>query len=161
MSSLIIGYGNIDRGDDGVAWYVMSELKRRIIGDSYISDDGDIVSINDTLDILFTLQLTPEMALDISSYQRVCFIDSHTGRVEDDFHTSILQPVYEPSPFTHHLTPQSCLALAENFYGNSPSAWMISIRGYNYNFERKLSQKTLHLVDKAVTFLLDWVQTVD
>ena len=32
------------------------------------------------IDFAFYLQLTPEMAEDISAYEYVCFVDAHTGQ---------------------------------------------------------------------------------
>ena len=39
---------------------------------------------NDRLDFAFELQLTPEMAEEIAAYERVCFVDAHTGDIPQD-----------------------------------------------------------------------------
>ena len=86
LNTLIFGYGNADRQDDGIAWHVLHELMRR--NNLPVSDDLDIDyqdELNHT-DYRFNLQLMPELADELDHYDRVCFIDAHTGAVPEDVH---------------------------------------------------------------------------
>ena len=59
--TLIIGYGNPLRGDDGLGWQVASELAKCV--DALIS----VVAVH---------QLTPELAEPVSDADLVIFVDS-------------------------------------------------------------------------------------
>ena len=157
MDALVIGYGNIDRQDDGVAWHVLREVASRLKVNfpatpfecSELSAPG--------VDMLFCLQLTPEMADTFSAYQKVCFIDAHTGSVEGDLHVETLSGVYQNSPLTHHLTPSSCLAIAHALFGKAPEARLISVRGYEFGFNQSLSEHAAALVASAADKVMEWL----
>ena len=74
------------------------------------------------------LQSTPELAERLAQYQRVCFVDAHTGDLEQATRLAPVAPAFTNSPFTHHLTPATCLALAQALYGRAPEAVLASVR---------------------------------
>ena len=153
----MIGYGNPDRQDDGVAWHVLHALAIRLnlpAPDSY----EDEFTSNDRLDFSFTLQLTPEMAEQIAPYERVCFVDAHTGSIASEVQLVPVESQFQHSPFTHHLTAQSLLSMCQSLYGNTPQAVMLSVRGYQFEFERELSTETATLVPEAVELILGWIR---
>jgi hydrogenase maturation protease len=155
--TLVIGYGNPDRQDDGVAWHVLHALAVRLdlpAPDSY----EDLFPPNDRLDFVFNLQLTPEMAEEIAPYERVCFVDAHTGSIARQVQLVPLEGRFQHSPFTHHLTPQSLLSMCQALYGKTPQAVLLSVRGYQFEFERQLSTKTAALVPEALELILEWMK---
>lgn len=155
--TLIVGYGNVDRQDDGVAWHVLAAL-RLWLGKPEPEAFGEAFEPQgENPDFLFTLQLTPEMAETLSEYQRVCFVDAHTGNVPDEIHFRQLQAKYQRSPFTHHLTPETLLVLCAQLYSMAPDAILVSVRGYQFGFERALSPETQALVEPAVQKILTWL----
>ncbi len=93
----------------------------------------------------------------ISSYDRVLFVDAHTGRVPEEIHLSEVNSEYQTSPFTHHMTPATCVALSSTLFGKGPSASLVSIRGYEFGFSRNLSPATAALIPTAVDQILDWL----
>lgn len=158
MSTLIVGYGNADRQDDGIAWHILCGLAQRL-GRSVpaVPEDGFFPEGED-IDLWYVLQLTPEMSEDFARYRRICFVDAHTGNIEQEI---MLQPVDQSpaaSAFTHHLTPAACLALTQTVYQRSPEARLLSVRGYEFGFTRALSQPAAALVSQAVDLLWDWIQ---
>ena len=159
-NKLIIGYGNNDRQDDGVAWHVINKLLGEIdsqITDLELSDLQDYRTVDNDLDVVFTLQLMPEMADFVSKYRSVCFIDAHTGTQNEEIHYETITPLFQQSPFTHHLTPQSLLSIAKSLYHKQPDAFLLSIRGYEFGFLRTLSSQTQILVKETLPILLNWV----
>jgi hydrogenase maturation protease len=155
--TLVIGYGNPDRQDDGVAWHVLHALAVRLdlpAPDSY----EDFFPPNDRLDFVFNLQLTPEMAEEIAPYERVCFVDAHTGSIARQVQLVPLEGQFQHSPFTHHLTPQSLLSMCQALYGKTPQAVLLSVRGYQFEFERQLSAETAALVPEALELILEWME---
>ena len=152
-SKLFIGYGNPDRGDDGVAWHLLNMV---LAYTGFPQDDlfsSDIIHAAPGLDLWFNFQLLPEMAETIADYDQVIFIDAHTGEINEDISFKPIQPEFQNSPFTHHFTPASCLALAESIKGRYPQSHLLSVRGHQFAFNRELSKETLALVEKAFEIL--------
>jgi hydrogenase maturation protease len=155
--TLIIGYGNADRQDDGVAWHILAALRSRL-GKPAPEEEGEAFEPEgENLDFLFTLQLTPEMAETLADYQQVCFVDAHTGNVPEEIHFKPVEAKYQRSPFTHHLTPDTLLALCEQLYAQTPEAILVSVRGYQFGFEHNLSPETQALVEPAAQEILAWL----
>jgi hydrogenase maturation protease len=154
--TILLGYGNPDRQDDGVAWHVLREVATRL-GLSAPSSPDDEFSSTDNLDFLFSLQLTPEMAEDLAGYERICFVDAHTGNITEEVRLIAVESEFQHSPFTHHLTPQSLISMCETIYGHKPEAVLLSVRGYVFGFERDLSPATRNLIDKALELILPWL----
>ena len=155
--SLIIGYGNPDREDDGVAWHILRALTTKLGLDSPDSYEDEFPE-SSLIDFAFTLQLTPEMAEDISVYEYVCFVDAHTGNIPDPVRLINVESEFQASPFTHHLTPQSLLSMCETIYRKKPDAALLSVLGYRFLFSRQLSEETAQLVPQAVELLWDWLK---
>lgn len=113
---------------------------------------------NNRMDFLFFLQLTPEMAEDISHYERVCFVDAHTGDIPEPVRLVEVESEFQRSPFTHHLTPQSLLSMCEVIYKKKPRAALISVRGYHFGFSRELSEECKAHVPVAVKEIQKWLE---
>lgn len=156
MRSLILGFGNADRQDDGLAWHVLVGVAARH-GQAVRSPDDDLPSLPGGVDLLFQLQLTPELAEDLAAYDRVCFVDAHTGNIDEDVALSPVVPGYQASPFTHHLTPATCVAIAGALYGRAPKSVLVSVRGHVFGFESELSAQSAALVPEAVNLIVDWL----
>lgn len=150
MKSLLFGYGNIDRQDDGVAWHILRGVAQALDSSLPIFPEETDGFFTPHVAWAFALQLTPESAELVSQYDQVIFIDAHTGSVEEPLHVEILNSEFQTSPFTHHLTPQTCLTLAGNLFGNTPRAWLVSVHGYEFGFSQTLSSRTDALNREAV-----------
>jgi hydrogenase maturation protease len=159
--TLIIGYGNFDRQDDGVAWHVLAEVARRLGCAVPLSPEEEFSPNSGKPDFIFELQLTPELAETIAQYERVCFVDAHTGAVPHDVNVSAIAAEFQASPLTHHLTPQSLLTFAQTLYGARPEAILVSVRGYQFGFERTLSPLTAQLAQDAADVIAKWVLDTD
>jgi hydrogenase maturation protease len=154
--ALIIGYGNPDREDDGVAWHILRALTIKLGLPSPESYEDEFPQ-SDWLDFAFHLQLTPEMAEEISVYDYVCFVDAHTGNIPDLVRMIEVESEFQRSPFTHHLTPQSLLSMCETLYGKKPEAALLSVLGHRFLFTRQLSEETAILVPGAVNLIGEWL----
>lgn len=153
---LIIGYGNPDREDDGVAWHILRALTIKlglVPPESYEDEFPEF----DAIDFAFQLQLTPEMAEDISTYKYVCFIDAHTGNIPEPVRLMEVESEFQHSPFTHHLTPQSLLSMCETLYGKKPDSALLSVLGHRFLFSGQLSEETAQLVPQAVELIWEWL----
>jgi Ni,Fe-hydrogenase maturation factor len=181
LNVLVIGYGNPNREDDGVSWHLLQKLANHYGCPITSMDELDLrLSQNDGAEsyrnslrsadpptppllrspaphLAFALQLTPEMAETLTRYERVCFVDAHTGAYPEEIRLAPLSPGYQAAPFTHHLTPESCLALAYTLYGRVPEAALLSIRGYHFGYSTELSGQTAALLDPALGQIIDWL----
>jgi len=152
-NNLFFGYGNPDRGDDGAAYHLFIALLNDFCKQDIDLFSSDTTSLDANTDILFNFQLLPEFSEMIAQYQQVVFIDSHTGDIEGNISFRSIVPNYQYSPFTHHFTPSSCLAVAQSLTGNHPKAWLLSIRGFQFGFNRELSDQTRELVNQALDII--------
>jgi len=108
---------------------------------------------------VFELQLTPELAETIAQYERVCFVDAHTGAVPNGMNMVEIAAEFQASPLTHHLTAQSLLTFAQTLYNARPEAILVSVRGYQFGFERTLSSLTARLAEEAAEKIVAWLKT--
>ncbi len=156
--TLVIGYGNADRQDDGVGWHILKNLAERL-GRSVPDDPGANIEVeSERVDLLFILQIYPELAETISHYQRVCFVDAHTSDIPEEISWIELEPEYEKSPLTHHMSPKTVLSISATIYNNVPEAILVSVRGFRFQFERELSPQTAALAHKASQRIWAWIK---
>ena len=158
MNTLFIGYGNPDRQDDGVAWHVLAGIANQL-GIKTSSLWEEPLPSTPEADFIFQLQLTPELAQDLTAYDRVCFVDAHTGKIPTNVQMVHVTPEYQTSPFTHHLTPEMLLSMCESLFNHKPEAILVSVRGYQFGFETELSPFTKSLVNEAVARTGGWLRT--
>ncbi len=157
-NTLIIGYGNADRQDDGAGWHILKRLAERL-GQDVPDEPGEGIDVDsDIVDLRFILQIYPELAETISHYDRVCFIDAHTADIPEEVSWIELEPEYEKSPLTHHMSPKTVLSISAAIYKRVPEAILVSVRGFSFQFERTLSPKTAALVEKAERRIWAWIQ---
>jgi hydrogenase maturation protease len=156
--TLIIGYGNADRQDDGAGWHILKNLAQRL-GHDVPDEPGEGIEVDsDLADLRFILQIYPELAETISHYDRVCFIDAHTADIPEEVSWVELEPEYEKSPLTHHMSPRTVLSISAAIYKTAPQAILVSVRGFEFQFERSLSPKTAALAERAEKQIWDWIQ---
>lgn len=164
--NLIIGYGNPDREDDGVAWHILKSLALHFGCGDPNTFNGNLFDIDlcapqhrdDVPDLQLELQLMPEVSETLAEYDKVCFVDAHTGALAHDLNVEHIAPRAQNSPFTHHLTPEMCLHLAQTAFGRAPKAITVSVRGYKFGFVHALSPQTAQLADEAVQTIIAWIK---
>ncbi len=157
--TLIIGYGNADREDDGAAWHILCGLADHLGRPKpYLPEDGFFPE-DEEIDLWYVLQLVPEMAEDIARYARVFFIDAHTGNLPQEILLQIVDETPPGSIFTHHMTPAACMAITRTLYQHNPQAMLLSVRGYEFGYSRTLSARTAELAQQAVDMIWNMLET--
>lgn len=159
MKTLFLGYGNIDRQDDGVAWHLLCEVMRRLNYPPPQDPEGEMPIIMGDFTFDFQLQLMPEIANDLGGYDRICLMDAHTGNVPNEVNIEHVNPSYQSSPFTHHMTAGTLLSLCEVIHHHIPETILVSVRGYEFLFTRSLSAATADLIDPAAEQIINWVKS--
>jgi Ni,Fe-hydrogenase maturation factor len=125
--TLIIGFGNIDRADDGVALFVINALRRRLGQKPLPEDETGLEELGAEVDSAFLSQLTPELLETVAGYRQVIFVDAHVYENVDALHCAPVSPENTPSTFTHHLTPAAFLRCSKPL-PSEPVGQLVSIR---------------------------------
>lgn len=148
--TLIVGYGNLDRSDDGIAHQVTNVLRRRLGQEALSEGDTGLEDLGVRADSIFLTQLVPDLIDTLVDHDQVIFVDAHVLEDVPDLHYTRVFPAYVPSPFTHHMTPEMLLALPQALHHLQPCAHVVSIRGHDFDFHRSLSAPTAEVVGSAV-----------
>ncbi len=153
MRTLIIGYGNPSRRDDGVGLAVVNGLRQGLGQTPLVEGDDGYAELGGPIDTLFLQQLMPELAETLAEYERVWFVDAHLGVYPELVRRIALAPHYDLASVSHHVAPQTLLALAQQFYGHAPAGELISIRGFDFDFGEEFSAATAEGVRQVVDAL--------
>lgn len=139
--TLLIGYGNPGRGDDGLGPAFAERIAKRAL-------PGLTVEVD--------YQLTVEHALQASDYSRVVFADAAVNGM-GAFQMSALAPASVGSISSHSLSPATVLALVANLYGSSPEAHVLAITGLEFDrVHEGLSPQARANLDRAEAYFANW-----
>ena len=144
MNSLLIGYGNPLRGDDGIGWRVVEEIANRqssIANSQRDNPQSTPHSALRTPQLIAVHQLLPELAEPISETDLVIFVDAS---VEGE-PGAIQVRTIEPAPprigaFTHHFDPAGVLGYAREVYGRFPRAYLVTVPAVSLGYGEGLSE---------------------
>lgn len=152
---LIAGFGNPYRQDDGAGPAVVNALLDRLGRPQLEINEDGFDDLGRPVDVVLLHQLVPELAETLVDYDRVIFVDSHVGTIPEEIREQEIEPNFK-TPFVAHQThPASILALAREMGGHAPQGILLSIRGYEFEFELGLSAKTQALIPAAVDRIMD------
>lgn len=140
---IILGYGNPGRQDDGLG----VEFASLVEGDSELMRWCDVES---------DYQLNIEDALTISGYEVVVFADASID-AKEPFSFERIEPSMEISFTTHTLSAESLLALCHELYRKAPQAYMLAIRGYEWELGLEMSGQARGNLAKAYAFFSGFV----
>ena len=137
--TLILAWGNPGRLDDGLGPALAN-----------IASDWALPGV--TIDAQYQLQV--EDAEAAARYERVVFVDADRAGPAP-FSIKRLRPGPPGISFSSHsVTPGGLLALTRELYGREPEAWLLGIRGYDFDrFEESLSAPARHNLEAAADFV--------
>ncbi len=137
--TLILGWGNPGRLDDGLGPALAADFERATPPGVTVESD---------------YQLQVECAADVAEHQRVVFVDADR-RGAGPFWMRRLTPEKGRLTFsTHSISPETVLALARDLFAVEPEAWLLGIRGYDFDgFGEGLSMRAQDNLTAAVRFL--------
>jgi hydrogenase maturation protease len=124
--SLIVGYGNSLRTDDGVGWHAAGLL----------ATDPRLEGAR----VLARQQLTPELAADVSRASLVVLVDASAEGAPGSVSVRRIGPrSATPTPWSHHLDPATLAGLAEALYGVVPPIVLVSVAASSFAEGDRLS----------------------
>ena len=143
---LIYGCGNPGRQDDGLGPALVAELE------AWAQTEGLSGIVFDS-----NYQLNVEDALTVAESRAVVFVDA-TKEGKAPFEFRPLAPQNEIAFSTHAMSPESVLALAAELYDARPPAWMLAIRGFEWEPTEAPTPAGLANLAAARGFLQDWLR---
>ena len=141
-----------------MAWHLLCAVMNKLGCPIPANPEEEMPVTSGDFTFNFQLQLTPELADPLGDFDRVCFMDAHTGSVPDEIHLEAITPHYQSSPFTHHMTAATLLSLCDVVHHRVPESILVSVRGYEFKFTRSLSEDTAALIEPASAQIIEWVQ---
>jgi len=133
---LVYGYGNPGRQDDGLGYNFVKNLEEKN---------------TQMFDLDFNYQLNIEDASNIADYDIVVFVDASL-RIEEDFTFAPLKAAEETRHTTHAISAQAVLHLCQQVYHKTPEAYLLEIKGYEWELDEKLTLKSEIALKKALEF---------
>lgn len=150
MHTLVIGYGNPSRRDDGVALHVVNALRARWGRPALDAGNDGWDDLQGSRDSLFLQQLTPELAETLADYDVVVFVDAALPEAGEPVRVLPVEPALRMAAVSHHMEPGALLALTHQLYGQAPAGWLVSVRGHDMDFGDRLSPETAAALPEAV-----------
>ncbi len=139
LSVLLIGYGNPGRLDDGLGPRLAEAIAAHDL-------PGVTVESN--------YQLNVEDAALIAEHDVVIFADAHVA-CSPPLLFAPLEAALSVSFSTHSIDPASLIALARETFGADVAAFVLGVRGYEFNeFGETLSKGAQENLQRALAFLL-------
>ena len=143
---LIYGYGNPGRQDDGLGPALVEQLEAWAQAEkrSGVAFDSNY-------------QLNAEDALAAAESGQVVFVDA-AKEGQAPFEFRLLAPKSKITFSTHAMSPESVLALADELYGARPPAWLLAIRGYEWEPNEPPTPAALANLAAACAHLQEWLK---
>jgi hydrogenase maturation protease len=141
--TLIIGYGNRLRADDGLGWRAIELL----------TDDRRFAGAT----LLARHQLTPELAADFAEAALVVLIDADAGAPPGQVTVRQVVASTAGGPLlSHHIDPPSLVSLCHELYGSLPTVYVVGVGALSLGEGDRISLE----IEAAMPKLLDTVAGV-
>jgi hydrogenase maturation protease len=119
---LVIGYGNMLRGDDGIG--------------AALAEDVAALGLPGVR-VIVAHQLTPELAADLADARRVIFVDAAVD--QEPVRAMRIDAAAADALMTHAADPRGLLGLCKVLYQMCPEAWLVTVAGADFDFRDGLS----------------------
>ena len=134
---LVIGYGNPGRQDDGIGPMLAQRLEKA--GLAGVSVDADY-------------QLNIEDAAVMAEHDIVLFVDASI-EAPDPCSLKRVRPSQEIAFTSHSVSAESVLAICEDHFGAAPEAWILAVRGYEFEMLEGLTPQAQNNSEEAFGFI--------
>ena len=141
VSTLVIGWGNELRGDDGAGRRVITRLTTCHVHG---------------IELISTRQLTPELAFRLALFDCVIFVDAVAvcGKENTTMRRISAADIgcfgMPGMACEGGMRPGQLLALAQILYGRAPDAWLVAVPGRRFDLGESLSRLCVRCVEEAV-----------
>jgi len=135
---LIYGYGNPGRRDDGLGPAAAERIEE--LENPLVETDANY-------------QLNIEDAATIAGYRLVLFVDATVEEDVENFRVRRVIPETRISFSTHHVSPGTVLHLCEQGFDGTPAVWIITVRGYDFDYVESISDEAAENLNEALEFI--------
>ena len=143
---LILGYGNPGRGDDALGPELVESIQK----------DG-----LPGIECQHDMQLQVEYVTDLVDRELILFIDADASCVAP-FHFSWISAEKDGSYTSHAMTPHAVLHAYRQVFGmDPPPAFLLRIRGYQFELGESLSEEATANLNAAISFTQKLCRTPD
>lgn len=134
---VVLGYGNPGRRDDGLGPALASAVEALCIPDVAVEE---------------SYQLNIEDAATLAAYDGALFVDASMDTAEPyEFRKAAAAKTIA---FTSHsVSPDSVLAICEEHFEPAPEAWVLAIRGYDFELGEGLTPRAEKNLEQALEFV--------
>ena len=144
---LVLGWGNLSRGDDA-----LGPLFVRQLGE-LVADEPD-----NRVDFLEDYQLQIEHAIDLKSREHVLFVDASLN-CKAPFEVTTLHAACEVGFTTHALSPAAVMQVYGELYGQeAPPCTMLAIRGMRFALGEAPGREALDHLAQALLWGQRWLK---
>ncbi|HUL19976.1 MAG TPA: hydrogenase maturation protease [Thermodesulfobacteriota bacterium] len=157
---LVIGYGNAYCHDDGVALYVINELRRLHGVRELPADEDGLDELGRGFDSVMLHQLLPEIIPVVANYRLIFFVDAHVGTIPDRVRVVRVEEEHGFHAVSHHMSPGMVLGMVRKAKGVAPVSYLVSVRGENFDFGFGISDACKLSADMAIKKILDLAETL-
>jgi hydrogenase maturation protease len=141
---VVIGYGNVLRGDDG-AGPAAAELLREALPQQV----AEVLSVH---------QLLPELSQRVSRSRLAIFIDADWNRPAGEVHAKTVEPGRTGrKAIGHHQSPENLLTMAAALYSHAPRAILFQVGAADFGFRQGLSHPVKEAIARLVRQVADTV----
>ena len=147
-ASLILGYGNPLRSDDGIGWKAAATIEQELASPELL--------------VIAAHQLTPELADAVARCSRVLFLDAAQAGPPGEIRMERLcrDSQSQATAFTHQLSAPLLMELSYRLFGAEPNATLLTLAGECFDLGECFSPA----VDKAWDTFLNkaraWAQAL-
>ncbi|MEY4100440.1 MAG: hypothetical protein RL300_1611 [Pseudomonadota bacterium] len=143
---LILGWGNLSRGDDALGPLFIAALREQLP-----------VKFKNQVEFLDDYQLQVEHALDLAGRDRVLFVDASLSCTAP-FEVTELKAAPDNSLNTHALSPQALLKVYQDVQGAPPPpCTLLAIRGERFELGEAPSPAALAHLASALLWAQQWL----
>jgi hydrogenase maturation protease len=142
MRTLVIGYGNRLRSDDGLGPAVADAVAA-----------WHLPGVR----ALAVHQLVPELIEEMKDVERVLFVDASLEVLEGAFQLGRIDAKKSCRALGHHEHPANLLALARTLTEHSPEDWQLAISPHSLDYGNELTEIAKTRMQAALTWLRGWL----
>jgi len=142
---LIYGFGNPGRQDDGLGVMLSEEIEK------WSASKGLTTIQTDS-----NYQLNLEDAAGISGYDLVIFADA-SGEDINDIFVDELKPSAAVEFTMHAVSPAFILHLCTQVYGHAPEAYLMHIKGYEWEFMAEMTGNARKNLEIAINWIKNFL----
>lgn len=147
VKSLVIGYGNSLRSDDGIGIEMATVIAR-----------WHLPGVRS----LALHQLTPELAAELALVDLAIFVDAYAAELGNETKILQIKPSSSIDFRSHFSDPRALLSLTQALYSRCPKAWWILVPGIDFqlgDFLTPTAQQGIEQASNTIKNLLNVVRS--